>query len=69
MADTTARAARTPKVSLPGPVAKFTAMLNERLNDLDGSSDPETQGIRLGLTEAASLMLLALQQDDQDQRP
>jgi hypothetical protein len=44
-------------------------MLNERLNDLDGSSDPETQGIRLGLTEAASLMLLALQQDDQDQRP
>jgi hypothetical protein len=58
---------RTPAPTLPGAVARFTMLVNDRLSDLDGSSDPQTQGIRQGLTEAASLMLIALATDDQSQ--
>lgn len=41
-------------------------MVNDRLGQLDGPGEPDSAGIRQGLTEAMSLMLLALQLDDQE---
>jgi hypothetical protein len=50
---------------LPGAVAKFTMLVNDRLKQLDGTEDPRDAGIRQGLIEAGSLMLIALAADDQ----
>jgi hypothetical protein len=42
-------------------------LVNDRLKELDGADDPREAGVRQGLIEAGSLMLIALAADDQSQ--